>query len=494
VGNTITAAVSTNGTSWTNVGSQTVTMGTRVLIGLATTSHNNVKPSAATFTNVSLTGNLNAEPTLNNFPTTSSLTVSATTSNSVSLSWTGVAVFGDANGDGAVNATDLTIVKNNFGSTGAVGAPGDVNDDGLVDLADYNLVRNNMNGSSVGYAVERSADGINFTQIGTTAAGVTTYNATGLSDGLRYFFRVRTLGSGNSVSQPSSVVSTVTKGGAVSSLSSMSINTSTLVIDWRDASGEANYRVQRSNDGINNWTTRSTLAKNTPSYTDTGSTGTTYFYRIQTLDSGGNVVATSSVISESTRLSTVGGMAFTNQAPNQLAFKWNAVTGATGYRVERSLDNSSFSILTSNTTALAYTDNSVASGTTYYYRVTGIKSGLTESAGPSAVISAAPPAAASAPASAPASSGGSTAQQSPSKPKNGIVLPEEAKSTVQSTLRKYQKETHTTKLSSRQRAAVDSVLADWNFERNDRALSRALMKALSKVKTSAPGILLQVRV
>jgi fibronectin type 3 domain-containing protein len=497
VGNTITAAVSTNGASWTNVGSQTVTMGTKVLIGLATTSHNNVKPAAATFTDVALTGNLNAGPVLNTSPTTSSLTVSATTSSSVSLSWTGVAVFGDANGDGAVNAADLAIVKTNFGSTGAVGSPGDVNNDGLVDLSDYNLVKNNMNGSSVGYAVERSADGINFTQIGTTAGGVTTYTATGLSDGLRYFFRVRTLGSGNSVSQPSGVVSTVTKGGAVSGLSSMSINTSTLVIDWRDASGESNYRVQRSDDGVNNWTTRSTLARNTPSYTDSGSTGTTYFYRIQTLDSGGNVVATSSVISESTRLATVGGMAFTNQVSNQLAFKWNAVTGATGYRVERSLDNSSFSILTSNTTATTYADNSVSPGTTYYYRVTAIKSGLTESAAPSAVISATPPGAASA-STAPRATGSaassprggsSTTLESPSKSKNRTAgVPEEAKSAVQSTLRKFQKETHATKLSSRQRAAVDRVLADWNFERSERSLSNALVKALSKAAPSRPGI------
>jgi Fibronectin type III domain len=243
--------------------------------------------------------------------------------------------------------------------------------------------------------------------------------------------------------------------------------------------------VQRSNDGVNNWTTRATLAKNTPSYTDTGSTGTTYYYRIQTLDSGGNVVATSSVVTESTRLSTVSGLAFTNQASNQLAFKWNAVTNATGYRVERSLDNSSFSTISSNVSTTNYADNNVSSGTTYCYRVTALKSGLTESAAPSSVISTAPPA--SAAGSAP-SGVASSSKSSNGKTANLFSVPSDSKSVVKKTVRKFQEETHTDKLSKRQRAAVESVLANWNFDRSDRALSKALLKSLSHVKSNQAGI------
>jgi fibronectin type 3 domain-containing protein len=494
-GNTITAKVSTNGTNWTTVGSQTITMGSKVLIGLATTARSNAKLSAATYTNVTVTGNLNTGPALNNLAATSSVTVTATTSNSVDLSWTGVAVFGDANSDGVVNSVDLNLVKTNFGSIGAVGAPGDVNEDGVVDIADYNMVKNNINGSSVGYAVERSADGINFTQIGTTAAGVTTYSATGLADFQRYFFRVRTLGSTNTVSQPSATVSTVTKAGAVTGLSTMSITTSTVVIDWRDASGEANYRVQRSNDGVSGWANiGSTLAKNTPSYTNNSlSTGTTYYYRVLTLDSGGNTVATSAVVSESTRLSTVSGLAFTNQASNQLAFQWNSVTNATGYRVERSLDNSEFSTLSSNVTTTNYTDNSVSPGVTYYYRVVGLKSGLTESAAASSVISAAPPAAASAAAVASTSSNKS---QSSSSSRSGMMLASLSsltsaeKKSVAKAIDKLEFNSRSSTFSSRQRAALDQVISSWDFDRRDRDLSRALLKAVARAKADAGTLLL----
>ncbi|MCC7083683.1 MAG: hypothetical protein IT427_01605 [Pirellulales bacterium] len=488
-GNTITAAVSTDGMSWTTVDSQTVVMGSNVLIGLATTARNNLKLNTSTFTDVTVTGDMPPGPVLNGLPATTSLSALKTTSNSADLSWTGVALYGDANGDGLVNSLDLDLVKVNFGAAGSIGAPGDVNGDGRIDIIDYNLVKNNINGSSVGYAVERSSDGINFVQIGVTAAGVTTYTVTGLADFQRYFFRIRTLGSGNTVSQPSDIVSAVTKAGAVSSVATISYSTSKNVIDWRDASGEANYRVQRSTDGGDNWTTRSTLPKNSQSYADTGLTGTTYSYRIQTLDSGGNVVATSAVVTESTRLAIVTGLVFTNQAANQLTFQWNAVANASGYRVERSLDNETFSTIASNVSATSYADNNVSAGTTYYYRVTGLKSGLTESASPSSVISAAPPAGA-------AESGASGVASSSQSGRGGTALvpPDDANSVVKSVIRKFEHRLRLTKLSSQQKAAVEHVLLHWNFDRSDRALSKSLLKALHRAEADRLGISLQAGV
>jgi regulation of enolase protein 1 (concanavalin A-like superfamily) len=55
-GNVLTAYHSTNGTTWTTVGSQTITMGTTIYVGLAVTSHHPSSTSTATFTNVTATG------------------------------------------------------------------------------------------------------------------------------------------------------------------------------------------------------------------------------------------------------------------------------------------------------------------------------------------------------------------------------------------------------------------------------------------------------
>ena len=51
-GNTFTGYKSSDGVNWTQVGSQTITMGTTVYIGLALTSHNNAAVATATFDNV----------------------------------------------------------------------------------------------------------------------------------------------------------------------------------------------------------------------------------------------------------------------------------------------------------------------------------------------------------------------------------------------------------------------------------------------------------
>ena len=67
-GNTITAYSSTNGTSWTSVGSLTITLPSSVYIGLFATSHNDGVITTATFSNVTVTAGANNPPTANAGP------------------------------------------------------------------------------------------------------------------------------------------------------------------------------------------------------------------------------------------------------------------------------------------------------------------------------------------------------------------------------------------------------------------------------------------
>lgn len=59
-GGTLSGYQSSDGSSWALVGTDTVSMGGTVLIGLAVTGHNNAAISAATFDNVTLTGDVGA--------------------------------------------------------------------------------------------------------------------------------------------------------------------------------------------------------------------------------------------------------------------------------------------------------------------------------------------------------------------------------------------------------------------------------------------------
>ncbi len=331
-GNTFTFKTSPNGSTWTTLGAASIVMGTNVYIGLVSTSHNNAYSNAATFTNVTLTGTLNPGPTLNALPAPDSLAVTGKTASSISLSWS------DVSGE-------------------------------------------------TGYSIERAADNVDFKQVGTTVADVTTYTDTGLSDAQQYFYRVRAQ-DGSGVSVPSGIVSDITRAGAVTNLRAISYTTNKIVLDWTEASGETGYRIERSFNGTSAWTTVGTAGKNVTTINNTGLAGSTqYYYRVVTIDGGGDS-AISNVIAASTRLGTVGGLAFDNVAFGLVTFHWTTLTGTTSYRIERSTDGgSTYTAIASNVATTSYSDTAVTALQEYYYRVVGVNS-LTESSAPSGSIHA----------------------------------------------------------------------------------------------------------
>jgi regulation of enolase protein 1 (concanavalin A-like superfamily)/plastocyanin len=334
-GNVLKAERSADGVTWTTVGQQTISMASKVYIGLAVCSVNKSALNTATFDNVSLTGNVNPTAGLNALAAPTGLTVAPGTGTGLTLNW-------------ADSGPDAT-----------------------------------------GYAIDRSIDGANWTQIGTVGAGVTTYGDNGLFGAMRYFYRVAALdATGRSVA--SDVATAVNRPNAPASLTTESISTSQIVVNWRDVSGDTGYKIERSADGGTTWTQIATVGTNVPSYTDSGLTvATQYQYRVTALSPQGTSPV-SATITASTRLPATTGLAFTNKASNSMAIKWNAVTGATNYKIERSTDGATFTTLaTVASTVLAYTDNAVAALGEYYYRVEGTNS-LTQGVNPAAIFAAAP--------------------------------------------------------------------------------------------------------
>jgi len=109
-----------------------------------------------------------------------------------------------------------------------------------------------------------------------------------------------------SSSDASYISDTVTRAGAVSNftVSSWVKSNSTLILNWIDSSWETGYRVERSLNGVDNWTILSTETSNTPSnrpgYTDRELALGNYYYRVVTVDASGDS-ATSSVVLASTK-------------------------------------------------------------------------------------------------------------------------------------------------------------------------------------------------
>ncbi|MFC4600792.1 fibronectin type III domain-containing protein [Cohnella hongkongensis] len=113
-GSTMTASISPNGTSWTEVGSATVAMGTNVYAGLAVLSKNNAALNTSTFDNVSVTGS--GGPSDTEAPTApADLAMTAKTDTTVSLSWTASTDNVDVTGYDVYR--DSTLAGSTNGST-----------------------------------------------------------------------------------------------------------------------------------------------------------------------------------------------------------------------------------------------------------------------------------------------------------------------------------------------------------------------------------------
>jgi autotransporter-associated beta strand protein len=334
-GNVITASRSADGVTWTTVGSVTVAMGATIHVGLLSCAQNNTRLNEARFTNVSLSGTLNEPETLNSLAAPAGVAIRQGGGASFVVSWQPVS-------------------------------------------------------GAAGYAIERSENRVDFTSVYTAASSATSWTNTGLAGAMRYFYRVRaTTTSGRSA--PSAIVSEINRPSPVTGAAVSVLSNTQLVLNWSDTSGETGYRIERSTDNVT-FTQIATLGTNVPSYSNSGlSAGTPYWFRISpmTATGDGNPV----VISASTTgLQAVPDLVFTSKASSAIGLGWTAVAAATGYRVERSTNGTSFTALaTVAAGTVASSDTSVAVLGKYYYRVVAIHG--TAEADPSPTIFTAAPAA-----------------------------------------------------------------------------------------------------
>ncbi len=164
-GNVITGYESTNGTTWTTVGTVTLGWGATVQVGLAATSHNDGTLTTATFDSIVVTagtppGTTNpvTPPISTAISAPSNLVATAISTTQIDLSWA----------DNSDNETDFRL--------------------------------------------ERSADNLNFTLLppSLTPRNATRYAETGLTAGTTYYYRIRALGTNNQLSGYSNTATATT--------------------------------------------------------------------------------------------------------------------------------------------------------------------------------------------------------------------------------------------------------------------------------------------
>ena len=149
------------------------------------------------------------------------------------------------------------------------------------------------------------------------------------------------------------------------------------VLTWKAVSGATSYKVYRSTTKGSGYSLLGTTTAT--SYTNTGAkAGTTYYYRVKACNDAG-LSPYSNIVSGQSKAVTPKPSAPVvkighSAASGKPMLTWNAVSGATSYKVYRATSQKGTYSLLGTVTATSYTNTGAKAGTTYWYKVKAVNS------------------------------------------------------------------------------------------------------------------------
>ena len=150
----------------------------------------------------------------------------------------------------------------------------------------------------------------------------------------------------------------------------------TAKISWAKCSDASGYEVYRQSQTDKSAKKIATINSNaTTSYTDKNLTaGGTYTYTVKAFKDKTYSAASAAKKITISKLSAAITSAQAIPQNSQITIKWNAVSGATGYQIERKTGTGAYKcIKTVSSKNLGYTDSSVPVGSQYTYRIRAYK-------------------------------------------------------------------------------------------------------------------------
>jgi hypothetical protein len=161
---------------------------------------------------------------------------------------------------------------------------------------------------------------------------------------------------------------------APTNVSATAASTNQISLRWTGSSGATGYYIYRSADGAT-YSKIASAGSSATSYADTTvKAASTYYYYLVAYKKT-TLSAKSAVVSATTPSVTVPsaptGLAVNGYTTSSISLGWtDAASNESGYRVYRSADGSTYSLIASLAAgSTAYTDAGLASGTQFYYEV-----------------------------------------------------------------------------------------------------------------------------
>ncbi len=265
-----------------------------------------------------------------------------------------------------INATAPSVTSaasTEASATTSLGAPTGVSA-ATISPSQIDLTWNPVGGAT-GYVVQRATtSGGPYATVGSPSSA--SFASTGLASATTYYYEVAATTS-TSTSPFSTPASATTSLGTPSGLAATSISTSEIDLTWNAVSGATGYVVERSTTAGGPYTTIGSPAS--ASFANTGlSAGTTYFYVVKATASS-LTSAMSTETSATTLLAAPTGLVATAASATEVDLSWSAVSGATGYVVQRATTAGGPYITVATPTSASFADTGLRPATAYFYVV-----------------------------------------------------------------------------------------------------------------------------
>ncbi len=148
-----------------------------------------------------------------------------------------------------------------------------------------------------------------------------------------------------------------------------------VVLRWIASSGATNYNIKRALTSGGSYTNNTIGTATTNSYTDTSVVdGTTYYYEVSALSSGGESL-NSSEVNATPLFSPVPTILSVTTNYGLVSLTWSVSAGATSYNLKRAQTTNGPFTTVANLATNGYGDTSVVNGKTYYYVVSALNPG-----------------------------------------------------------------------------------------------------------------------
>ncbi|HNN12341.1 MAG TPA: multicopper oxidase domain-containing protein, partial [Anaerolineales bacterium] len=242
--------------------------------------------------------------------------------------------------------------------------------------------RDNAN-NETGFALQRSTDGVNFTQIATfpasaNANGTVNYVDTTVTRGNTFTYRVAATNAMGSSDFSNTAQVVITPAPATPTNLTAALQAGPQVaLSWTDnATSETGFAIERAaNGGAFTRIATAPARTNTGAvnYTDTTATaGNTYTYRVAAVDAiGASAYSNTADVIIPTLPAAPSNLTAAAQAGPQASLSWtDNANNETGFIIQRSTNGGAFTqIATPAADVTSFIDTTVATGNTYTYRV-----------------------------------------------------------------------------------------------------------------------------